>query len=212
MFPGFSSYLFATLMSINYRFGKFLLNVREHTLFADGEPIHLPAKEFEILLMLVESNGRVLTKDEMMSTIWGDTFVEESNLSQYISRLRKVLNGDGTQYIKTISKRGYRFAAEVSEDPGEITIERRMRVEVTGETSRADRVDGVRSVAVLPFLPLASGQDGEFFGVGMADALITELTRNAKIVTRPTSSVLKFVSAERDPAEIADELRVDALI
>src|SRR5215204_2514747 len=117
-------------MSPNYRFGKFLLNTGEKTLFANGEPIHLPVKEFQILHMLVENNGRTLGKDEMMSTIWGDTFVEESNLAQYISRLRKILSDDGNQYIKTIPKRGYRFSEDVSEDTGEITIERRMRVKV----------------------------------------------------------------------------------
>src|SRR5215217_2621471 len=96
-----------------YQFGKFVLDVQEQTLTASGDVVHLPLKEFETLQMLVENNGKVLTKDEMMSAIWKDTFVEESNLAQYVSRLRKILNVNGNQHIKTISKRGYRFSAEV---------------------------------------------------------------------------------------------------
>src|SRR4029079_9553558 len=100
-------------MATIYQFGKFVLDVQEQTLTSDGRVVHLPMKEFETLQMLVENNGKVLSKDEMMSAIWKDTFVEESNLAQYVSRLRKILNVDGNQYIKTISKRGYRFFADV---------------------------------------------------------------------------------------------------
>src|SRR5688572_27684057 len=120
-------------MTIIYSFGKFVLNVQEQLLTADGKPVHLPTKEFETLQMFVENNGRVLSKDEMMSAIWKDTFVEESNLTQYVSRLRKTLNVDGNQYIKTISKRGYRFSADVTTSDGDLIIERNLRVTVGGD-------------------------------------------------------------------------------
>src|SRR3954470_17823396 len=116
-----------------YQFGKFVLNVEERLLTSDGIAVHLPTKEFETLRMLVENNGRVLSKDEMMSAIWRDTFVEESNLAQYVSRLRKILNVDGEQYIKTISKKGYRFSADVTTSDSDLVIERSLRVKVGGE-------------------------------------------------------------------------------
>ena len=100
-------------MATIYHFGKFVLNVQEQSFSADGLVVHLPTKEFETLQMLVENNGKVLSKDEMMSRIWKDTFVEESNLTQYISRLKKLLHVNVNRYIRTISKRGYRFQAEV---------------------------------------------------------------------------------------------------
>jgi Tol biopolymer transport system component/DNA-binding winged helix-turn-helix (wHTH) protein/TolB-like protein len=193
-----------------YQFGKFVLDAREQVLTADGLAIHLPTKEFETLLMLVENNGKVVSKDEMMSAIWKDTFVEESNLAQYVSRLRKVLNVDGNQYIKTISKRGYRFSADVKTSDGDLIIERHLRVKFGGRVTRG--LGEINSVAVLPFQSLGSPADAEFFGLGIADALITQLTRTGTIITRPTASVLKFRSPDQDPVAIAALLNVDAIL
>src|SRR6478735_12355902 len=119
-------------MATIYQFGKFVLDVQEQTLTSNGAVVHLPLKEFETLLMLVENNGKILTKDEMMSAIWKDTFVEESNLAQYVSRLRKILNVDGNQYIKTVSKRGYRFSADVHTTDRDVVIERHLTLKVGG--------------------------------------------------------------------------------
>ncbi len=102
-----------TNKGFTYQFGNFVLDPEGKTLYANGRPLHLPAKEFETLLLLVEHNGRALSKDELMSAIWGDTFVEEVNLAKQISRLRKVLKAEGTDYIETIPKHGYRFTAEL---------------------------------------------------------------------------------------------------
>ena len=92
-----------------YEFDGFVLDPNERTLTVDGSPVHLPAKEFETLLFLVEHSGRAVSKDEMMSAIWGDAFVEESNIAKQISRLRKLLNRGGNEMIETIPKHGYRF-------------------------------------------------------------------------------------------------------
>ena len=196
-------------MAAIYHFGKFVLNVQEQSFTADGLVVHLPTKEFETLQMLVENNGKVLSKDEMMSRIWKDTFVEESNLTQYISRLRRVLDVDGKLYIKTVPKRGYRFQADVTISNGDLIVERQLRVTLGGN-ERRDLGD-IRSVAVLPFRSLSSPED-EFFGLGVTDALITQLTRSRKIITRPTASVLKFRSVEQDSVEIAALLNVDAIL
>jgi eukaryotic-like serine/threonine-protein kinase len=98
-----------------YEFGPFRLDVSERLLMRDGRMAPLPPKVFDTLLVLVENSGRVVGKDELMQSLWPDTFVEESNLTQNISQLRRAL-GDGTagaQYIETIPKRGYRFIANV---------------------------------------------------------------------------------------------------
>ncbi len=112
--------------SFVYEFGKFALDLREKTLFADGKPLHLPAKEFETLLLLVENNGKALSKDEMMTAIWQDAFVAETNLTKQISRLRKIFNTNGEKLIETLPKHGYRFSADVNqifESDGEIFLE-----------------------------------------------------------------------------------------
>ena len=96
-----------------YEFGKFVLDPQDKTIFVEGKPVHLPAKEFETLVLLVEHNGRALTKEEMMAALWHDTFVEEGNIATYISRLRKIFNADGERFIETVPKHGYRFTADL---------------------------------------------------------------------------------------------------
>ena len=98
-----------------YEFGSFRLDASQRLLLRGGELIPLAPKAFDTLLALMESQGRVLAKDELLKAVWPDTFVEEGSLAQNISLLRKAL-GEGTnglQYIQTIPKRGYRFVAPV---------------------------------------------------------------------------------------------------
>jgi DNA-binding winged helix-turn-helix (wHTH) protein/TolB-like protein/Tfp pilus assembly protein PilF len=100
-----------------YEFGAFRLDVSEKCLRRGDELVPLTPKVFETLLMLVEHNGHVLGKVELMESLWPDSFVEEGSLAQNISLLRKALseNGSGCKYIETVPKRGYRFVADVSE-------------------------------------------------------------------------------------------------
>ena len=96
-----------------FEFGRFRVDTGQRLLFCDGEVVPLAPKAFDTLLALVESQGAVLLKDELLKKVWPDTFVEEGNLTQNISMLRRVLEegSDGQQYIQTIPKRGYRFVA-----------------------------------------------------------------------------------------------------
>lgn len=98
-----------------YKFGPFHLDSDERLLMRGGRVVPLPPKVFDTLRVLVENNGRILGKDELMQMLWPGTFVEESNLTQNISQLRRALGADASegQYIETIPKRGYRFVGEV---------------------------------------------------------------------------------------------------
>ncbi|HEX7285984.1 MAG TPA: winged helix-turn-helix domain-containing protein [Candidatus Angelobacter sp.] len=100
-----------------YEFGNFRCDPREHLLLYEGNPVSLAPKAFEILVVLIQSNGRLLTKDQLMQQVWPDSFVEESNLTVNISALRRALGESpgGQQYIETVPKRGYRFVAPVTE-------------------------------------------------------------------------------------------------
>jgi DNA-binding winged helix-turn-helix (wHTH) protein/TolB-like protein/Tfp pilus assembly protein PilF len=100
-----------------YEFGRFRLNSRDRALLRDQEVVPLTPKVFDMLLTLVESSGQVVSKDSLMKRVWPDTFVEEGNLTQNISLLRKALGEgqNGHQYIETVSRRGYRFVAPVRE-------------------------------------------------------------------------------------------------
>src|SRR4026207_1230771 len=105
--------------NLSYEFGRFRLNVAERILLRDGEVVPLTPKVFDILLTLVENRGQVVSKEDLMKRVWPDTFVEEGNLTQNISLLRKALGESpgGVQFIETVPRRGYRFVAEISE-PG----------------------------------------------------------------------------------------------
>jgi len=99
-----------------YAFGEFYLDVDERILRRGDLPVPLPLKVFETLRLLVEQHGHIITKSEMMERVWADAFVEESNLTQNIYTLRRVLGTDenGQQFIETVARRGYRFVAPVS--------------------------------------------------------------------------------------------------
>jgi WD40 repeat protein/DNA-binding winged helix-turn-helix (wHTH) protein len=98
-----------------YEFAGFRLDVAKRILIRQGEPVVLTPKVFDTLLFLVENNGRILEKGELMKALWPESFVEEGNLSQNIFVLRKVLGDDrnGNSFIQTIPRRGYRFVAAV---------------------------------------------------------------------------------------------------
>lgn len=99
-----------------YEFEEFRLDTAHLMLYRGENEIALPPKAVETLLTLVERRGEILSKDELMETIWTDSIVEEGNLAQYLHLLRKTLGktSEGKPFIETLRRRGYRFNAEVS--------------------------------------------------------------------------------------------------
>jgi Tol biopolymer transport system component/DNA-binding winged helix-turn-helix (wHTH) protein len=96
-----------------YAFGPYVLDVDRRALTCEGQPVALAPKTFELLLVLVRSSGRAVSKQELMSSLWPGTFVEEANLSFQVSMLRKALGNGTGQSIETVPKHGYRFSADV---------------------------------------------------------------------------------------------------
>src|SRR5256714_11552996 len=101
-----------------YEFGSYSLDAVERVLLRDGQPVILPPKDLETLLVMVERAGHIVEKEELLETVWPGVFIEEGNLARHIFNLRQVLGDspDGRKYIETIPKRGYRFVAAVHED------------------------------------------------------------------------------------------------
>jgi DNA-binding winged helix-turn-helix (wHTH) protein/TolB-like protein len=99
----------------SYEFGPFILDLAQHLLLREGNRVPLTPKTYDALVVLVENSGRMLTKDELMKALWPNSFVEESNLTQQVSMIRKALGESAGEdrYIITVPGRGYRFAAEV---------------------------------------------------------------------------------------------------
>lgn len=105
----------------DYEFDRFRIDAKRRFLLRDGEIVPVKPKIFDTLLVLTKSAGRIVTKDELIHAVWGDTIVEENNLTHNISVLRKVLgdNRGDHRYIVTIPGQGYRFVADVKTSNGE---------------------------------------------------------------------------------------------
>ena len=101
-----------------YEFGPFVLDTLQHALLKQGTPVPLTPKTYDTLLILVQNCGRMLSKEELMQALWPDSFVEESNLTQQVSMIRKALGESASEprYIVTVSGCGYRFAVELKTD------------------------------------------------------------------------------------------------
>jgi TolB-like protein/DNA-binding winged helix-turn-helix (wHTH) protein/Tfp pilus assembly protein PilF len=190
-----------------FDFGRFRLDCVERVLLADGHAVSLTPKAFETLLYLVENSGHILEKDELLKRVWPDTFVEEGTLVQNISTLRKVLGEapEGSAYIETIPRRGYRFAGAVRKtdlEPGSEenfptvpgAIARRtgrprwiMALGITAVSlatlflsreriwPRTDPAPKKIMLAVLPFENLSGDPQQDYFSSGLTEEMITQL-------------------------------------
>src|ERR1700751_1963238 len=143
-----------------YEFDDFRVDPGRRLLLGrDGRPLPLTPKTFDTLIYLVQHADVVLGKETLMRAIWADTAVEENNLNQCISALRRVLGEKRAEnrYIVTVPGRGYRFVAPVNK-PKPAVI--------------ANSAEPIPSIAVLPFQPLSQNNRDESLEMGMADTLI----------------------------------------
>lgn len=107
-------------------FGNFKLDVGKRVLWWNDTPVNLPPKEVELLAVLTEHPGELVTKTELMDRLWADSFVEESNLSRHVYRLRRMFEerGEPVEMIETVPRRGYRFAGCIQASGIEVVIDR----------------------------------------------------------------------------------------
>ncbi len=173
-----------------YEFGRFRLDIARRTLSRGGEPLPLTSKLFDTLLALVANHERVLLKDELMKLVWPDSFVEEVNLAQNVSALRRLLGESPGQnrYIATIPGKGYRFVSEVRcahEPVREIpaAVSRDEPPEVRGITSRSP--SRLVFIASCAFLALA----GFVYVMGIAGKRRATFSRQRSVAVLPFRSL-----------------------
>ena len=181
-------------------------------------------KGFDILFALMKANGSVLSKDDLLTAVWPDTFVEEGNLTFNISVLRKVLGAEGGEagLIQTVPRRGYRLAVEVSE-AGEREVRGNKRavlacsaavVLILGAAFLYSRSQpaGIQSIAILPLRPIGGGTAPEPLALGLADSIITKLAGLSHLIVRPTAAIARFEKSGDDPIAAGRALAVDAVL
>jgi Tol biopolymer transport system component/DNA-binding winged helix-turn-helix (wHTH) protein len=130
-----------------YEFGPYRLDTAEQQLLRDGEPVPLTPRVFDTLVALIERRGHLVGKDELMKAVWSEAFVEESNLTNNVYTLRKLLGQgeNGRSYIETVPKRGYRFTAPVKELSADaLVLEKRTVTRIVTE----ERDDDVPSTSI----------------------------------------------------------------
>ena len=142
-----------------YEFGPFRLDPEKELLLRQDETVPIAPKAFQILLVLIRQNKQVVTKDDLMKTIWPDTFVEEANLSRNIFLLRKALgeSPQDHQYIVTVPGRGYRFAEDV-----QLVPDRELNIVAASHSNVEVQVEETRpwpwiAAAVVLFVAVAAG-------------------------------------------------------
>jgi TolB-like protein/DNA-binding winged helix-turn-helix (wHTH) protein/Tfp pilus assembly protein PilF len=141
---------------VTYSFGPFLLDPAQCRLSRDGQDLRLPPKVFETLVLLVERQGLLVEKDDLMKALWPDMFVEEVTLARNISLLRKALGDapgqDQSRYIETVSKRGYRFIGKVTKNDGPETPVEQTRTAALSRSPSGKRRARVGAVALAVFI------------------------------------------------------------
>lgn len=199
-------------MAVRYEFEGFALDaVRRQLRDRQGQLLDVPARAFDTLLYLIEQRSGLVPKDRLMQAIWPRAVVEENNLSQAISALRRVLGDERTEprFLVTVPGRGYRFIAPVTEITDPTAAARTAAPTQPPAPNISGRLD---SVAVLPFKSLLPGQVNPALELGMADTLIGELSALAHVRVSPLGTVRRFATLDQDPIKAGAELGVAAVL
>ena len=190
-----------------YEFGDFRLLAaqRRLTARADGRPIELSPKALDTLHFLLQHPGELLDKSTLIAAVWPNVVVEENNLNQVVSALRRAL-GDGTggrRFIVTVPGRGYQFVAPVRE----------ARDETPAAPAAAHRTTSSRkSIAVLPFVNLTGDATKDYFSDGMAEELIHILARLPGLKVPSRTSSFSYKGRNLDVREIARQLGAEFVL
>jgi DNA-binding winged helix-turn-helix (wHTH) protein/tetratricopeptide (TPR) repeat protein len=169
------------------RFGPFVLQRSRHQLLRHGEPVVLGRRAYDLLCELLTRPGELLTKEELLTTVWRDATVEEANLPVQISQLRKLI---GSETVATVPGQGYRFVGDVQAVAAQAAPTRRM------------------SVIVLPFVEPNAPADQRYFADALTDDITTQLskTRGSFVIGAPTA--FSYGRAVTDFGAVAAELGV----
>jgi TolB-like protein len=183
-------------------FGDFVLEATRRELrHRDGKSVSLTPRLYNALYLFASRPGELLDKRALMGALWPGLVVEENNLSQLVSALRRALGDDEARLIRTEPRRGFRFIAEVTS------------LRAAPKASRTTLpVQPRTSLAVLPFVALAADAASPLLAIGMADSLIARLSTVPALVVRSLGSVRRFAHGERDAARAGRELEVDWVV
>lgn len=192
-----------------FRFGSFHLLLDQRELLLGGVPVELGSRAFDLLLALVRRPGQLLGKDQLMAEVWPGKAVEENNLQAQISALRKILarDVDGLRYLQTAAGRGYRFLANVDHVKPVDAIAA-TTAESVGSSLPPFPLPDRPSIAVLPFVNLSGDPEQEYFCDGIAEDIITALSKIRWLFVSAQHSSFTYRGNSVDVRRVAHELGV----
>ncbi len=189
-----------TAAEVVYCFGTFTLDVRRGSLRQDDREIRLRAKSYAVLRYLAENAGRLVGKDELIAAVWPGVVVTDESVARCISDVRQALGDTHQEIIRTVPRRGYLLAAPVA------------RASPTTDREAASRpvaaIPDRPSIAVLPFANLSGDPERDHFAEGVAEEIITALSRISWLVVIARSSSFPYKGRALDTAQIGRELGV----
>jgi DNA-binding winged helix-turn-helix (wHTH) protein len=205
-----------------YEFGPFRLDAKRHVLMRENAIVALSPKALETLLVLVRNHGYLVEKEQLLKSVWPDTFVEEATLAQNIFTLRKLLGskvGSVDEYIQAVPKRGYRFVIPVTEilgQTGHPMDQAGMPPESANEHTEVARGltwDGVfKSLAILPILDAKVDAGAEHLISGLAESVVNRLCSVTELQIKACSTLERYHRPDVDPQEVGRELGVRAIL
>ena len=223
-----------------YRFDDFIADPETWRLSRGGQEIHLEPVVLKLLVYLIANRGRLVTRQELMDTVWGDTVISESALTKAVARLRKALDDDSAapRYLETVRSQGYRFVATVEEierpdqpdrPPGKTRAASVRRALFAGAAAivtliilavfwlrapqhETPQKEVFRSLAVLPLNNLTGDPEQDYYVDGLQELLITELSQLPGLRVTSRQSTKRYRDSQLPTADIAGELGVDALV
>jgi TolB-like protein/Flp pilus assembly protein TadD len=195
-------------MAATHILGPFRLDAETDTLFRGGEPVSLGHRAVALLRVLVEQRGIPVSKDALMEAAWAGLTVEESNLAVQIAALRRVFGEEpgGENWIETLPRRGYRFVGPAStRDQGAVSAASQA---ANSPGSSNPALPDRPSIAVLPFQNISADPEQEYFADGMADEIITALSRFPSLFVIARNSSFTYKGRAVDVKQVARELGV----
>jgi TolB-like protein/Tfp pilus assembly protein PilF len=184
---------------VRYRFADYMLDVARRELLRGGHQVALEPQVFDLLAFLVQHRHRVVSKDDLLDSVWAGRLVSESTFFTRINAARRAIGDDGERQrlIRTVPRKGFRFIGEAAEVSGEVAP-------VPEIEPAAPRL----SIVVLPFVNIGSDPEQEYFADGITDDLTTDLSRvpGSFVIARTTA--LSYKGKAADVKQIGRELGV----
>jgi len=192
---------------MRFLFGDCAIDVERRELRRAGKPVHIEPQVFDLILYLIRSRDKVVSKDQLLEAVWQGRIVSESAMSTRINAARQAIgdSGEAQRFIQTLARRGFRFIGDIKEATSADANDAEGPAHISQPAERP-------SIAVLPFDNPGRAADEAYFAEGMSEALITSLSRIRWLTVIARSSSFAFKGRELDAQGIGRELNVRYLL